>query len=106
MKRSRYLWTFITLFNLLIFHEIIAFSQTIASSVTYQTDQGTSQQRSLKAALQELETKYKVYFNYNERVLKNKQTAFVLSEVNSLEEALKLLLNPLKLSYEKVGGKY
>jgi TonB-linked SusC/RagA family outer membrane protein len=108
MRKSIYLWTFLGFFILLFFQDYLVFSQAIAS-VSQPADQNPSQpvqSRSVKAALHELENRFKVFFNYNERVLKNKQTNVMLSEVPDLEEALKLLLEPIHLKYEKVGEKY
>ena len=85
-------------------------AQQIASAVlvTGQPLSGRQEnQKSLKEALSEMETRYRVYLNYEISLVKDKfVNEAVLRENLTLDEALQNLLEPLRLKHERVKKNY
>ncbi len=107
MKQHRYPWLCLLVLNG-TFGQNLAFSQSYAFSLSppegnaVQSGQG----RALRTALRELETKFNVYFNFDEGDVREKTVKDSLQASDTLEESLRKLLGPLQLNYEKVGEKY
>jgi TonB-linked SusC/RagA family outer membrane protein len=66
------------------------------------------QLRSLKSVLNELGTKYQVYFNYDPKVVKDKMVEVDISDLSTkeLEQLLTTFLSPLELTHEKLRKDY
>jgi len=82
----------------------ISASLTYAQSVAMLSlkDQSVPERTSLSIALQNLENRYQVHFNYASEVVDNKQVPKTSFGADSIEASLHKLLSPLNLSYEKV----
>jgi TonB-linked SusC/RagA family outer membrane protein len=107
MKPNPYCCRFLVFCLLLLFQQNFAFPQSVAlQSPLYQSQTAALQTRSLKIVLRELENRFNVYFNFDE-VDVGQQTVNAPPKTSvNLDEALRSVLDPLQLKYEKVGDKY
>jgi TonB-linked SusC/RagA family outer membrane protein len=107
MKSKPYCCRFLAFCILLLFQQNSAFSQSVAlGSPLYQNQTAALQTRSLKVVLRELENRFNVYFNFDEIDVGQQTVKAPLKTSVNLEEALRSVLDPLQLKYEKVGEKY
>lgn len=66
----------------------------------------TPKQRPLKDALGELERRYKVFFAFESKVVRNKLVSAELRPAGTLDEILQGLLPPLGIRYERIAAGY
>nr|WKN37328.1 TonB-dependent receptor [Tunicatimonas sp. TK19036] len=79
-------------------------------STVHTTPDQEEKSRSLKSVLADLESQYKVFFNYDTKLIEKKVVqAEILKEAqqsNALEEVINTFLSPLKLKYKKLQEGY
>jgi len=106
MKWKTYLLLIFAFFKIIIFQDSFVCSQDLAMSNKILEDSNSHKLKSLKVVLNGLEKKFKVYFSYDESLIKGKfiDSNSIISD--NLEESITNVLKPLGLSYEKVNEKY
>ena len=107
MKRTFYLRLFCGLFSMVLFHQLVARAQEVATTHQTKRESNPSQKvRSLKAVLAELERKYNVRFSFDSDLLEDKYENVGKKLPGNVEEALRSLLAPHQLDFMKISKKY
>ena len=109
MKQKLLKHSFFLVFYASCFLWVNAQSQDLALGgfFPHESSRGAGQETSLslKTVLDGLEVKHKVRFNYASDLVLGKKVTFSQAELNiALEKSLQLLLSPIGLTFEKVGG--
>jgi TonB-linked SusC/RagA family outer membrane protein len=94
------------LLALAFFQHRMALGQETASARRRLEPPATRQQRPLKTALDELERRFKVYFTFESRLVRDKFTQTDPRQAPTLEAGLAELLPPHGLRYERISARY
>jgi len=107
MKKIFYLRLLCGLCSMVFFHQLVARAQEVATTHQTKREGNPGQKvRSLKAVLAEMERKYNVRFSFDSDLLEDKYENVGKQLPGNVEEALRSLLAPHELHFQKISKKY
>ncbi|MEZ0542458.1 SusC/RagA family TonB-linked outer membrane protein [Fibrella arboris] len=106
MKRQLHRQLRYGLLGITLLYQLPAHSQETASVKNRLERPSSARQRPLRDVLTELERRYKVFFSYESKLVRNIQVSAELPSASSLDATLQQLLNPVNLRSQRMADRY
>ncbi|RYF64453.1 MAG: hypothetical protein EOO39_26655, partial [Cytophagaceae bacterium] len=106
MKRQLHRQLRYGLLGIALLQQLPVQSQETASVKNRLVRPSSARQRPLRDVLTDLERKYKVYFSYESKLVRNIQVSAELPSATSLDATLQQLLNPVNLRSQRMADRY